>query len=80
MDFNFTLLKGKLSENELEIVYSYVSRHKENIIKGLIELDQQIVVMPIKEVPIVNGTKIEEINDTFSLSKEGETIFVDLVE
>ena len=28
-DFNFRLLKDKLNENELEIVYSYVRRNRE---------------------------------------------------
>ena len=80
MNFNFSLLNGKLNENELEIVYSYVRRNKDNIIRGLIELDQKKVVFPIKEVPIVNGTQIEEINNTFSLTREEETIFVELIE
>lgn len=80
MDFNFTSLKEKLSENELEIVYAYVGRNREKIIRGLTELNEQIVIIPIKEVPTVNGTHIEDINDTFSLRKEDEVIFVDLVE
>lgn len=79
MDFNFSLLKGKIDENELEIVSSYAERNKEGIIRELNGLNETIVGIPIKEVPAFNEAQAEDIIETFSLRKEREIIFVDLV-
>lgn len=80
MKFNYTSLRGKLSENELEIVRLYVERNKEGIFKELTEIDSVVAPIPIKEVPLVNNNQIEDVNATFSFTNEGETIVVDLVE
>lgn len=70
MEFDYSRLKGQLTEQQLEEVYEYMSVNKENVKTLIQETDQYLIPLPTHVIFKDNNDFLIEEYQTFSFTKD----------